>query len=105
MELKEKTTVKIGENSYTNDVEARKIYKNDDIYKNYCIIQIEEDGTVIFKNNITIDSFNYNDIATDDPELFEVIQELQKPTKSTKKTKNTKEDAKEDEKTGKTNKK
>ena len=82
MEIKTKT-IKIGKDTYKNDTNNKKIYKNKEILKNYCILDIQEDGTIVYQNNITIGSFNINETTTqkDDilPELIQKLTQTPKP--------------------------
>ena len=76
-----KKTIKIGENTYTNNTQTNKILKNEEIIKNYAIIDITEDGTIVYKNGITIGSYNKNTIT--DKEYLEFINQLQKQNNTT----------------------
>ena len=75
------TTIKIGKNTYTNNTKTHKILKNEEIIKNYSIIDITEDGTIVYKNGITIGSYNKNTIT--DKEYLEFINQLQKQNNTT----------------------
>lgn len=93
MEIKTKT-IKIGKDTITNDTKNKKITKNKETLKNYCILDIQEDGTITYQNQLTIGSFNIHQttLQENDP-LPEIIQKLtQTPKPKTTKTKqNTKQ--------------
>lgn len=90
----EKTTkIKKGKDTYTNNLEQKKITLNDETITQYCILAIDENKATILQGN-TITTTTIKDNT--DEEILKIFQtttkkEPQKAKKTTKKTETKKE--------------